>query len=242
MVFTVFLTAVLFLSLIEFNRMGLGKEHRLEQWFAAIIGTAVVPMQLYGNITLIFPLYTAAILCLSCMFLLRLPVITTVHHRLGWIILGLVYLPFLLSHLMLIRLLPDGRQWIFMTLIVIMSCDSFAYFVGRKMGQRKLYPAVSPNKTIEGGLGGLAGAVFAILVVKFTFLPILGFFDAVLIGLLLGGMGQVGDLFESLLKRACQVKDSGAIIPGHGGMLDRLDSLLFAFPVVYYLARYCYGG
>ena len=222
--------------------MDLGNEHRLEQWLAAIIGTAVIPFLFYEKLTLIFPLFTAAMLLLALLFLFRLPRITEVHHRLGWIFLGLVYLPFLLGHLMLLRLLPDGRQWIFMTLIVIMICDTFAYFVGRKIGKRKLYPVVSPNKSVEGGLGGLVGSVVAILFVKFTFLPILGFIDAVLIGLLLGVMGQLGDLFESLLKRACQVKDSGNIIPGHGGMLDRLDSLLFAFPVVYYIARYGYGG
>ena len=222
--------------------MGLGNEHRLERWVAAIVGSAVIPILFYENISLIFPLFTAAMLVLSLLFLFRLPMITEVHHRLGWLVLGLVYLPFLLGHLMQLRLLPDGRQWIFMTLIVIMSCDTFAYFVGSKIGKRKLYPAVSPNKSIEGGVGGLVGSVFAVIIVKFTFLPILGFFDAVWIGLLLGIMGQLGDLFESLLKRACQVKDSGNIIPGHGGMLDRLDSLLFAFPVVYYIARYGYGG
>jgi phosphatidate cytidylyltransferase len=241
-IFSVFLVLVLFLSLVEFNRMGLGSEHRLEQWLASVIGATVIPLLFYEKFTLIFPLFTAAMLLLALLFLFRLPEITEVHHRLGWIILGLIYIPFLLGHLMSLRLLLDGRQWIFMTLIVIMSCDSFAYFVGRKIGKRKLYPAVSPNKSIEGALGGLVGSVFAIMIVKFTFLPVLGYFDAVLIGLLLGVMGQLGDLFESLLKRACQVKDSGNIIPGHGGMLDRLDSLLFAFPVVYYIARYGYGG
>ncbi|SEA07632.1 phosphatidate cytidylyltransferase [Desulfuromusa kysingii] len=222
--------------------MSLGDEHGLEQWLAAISGAAVIPMLLYGNIALLLPLYTATMILLAILFLFRLPELTVVHYRLGWIVLGLVYLPFLFSHLMLLRLLPEGRQWIFMTLIVIMSCDSFAYFVGRRFGQRKLYPAVSPNKTVEGGLGGLFGSVLAMMVVKFTFLPALGVVDGVFIALLLGVLGQLGDLFESLLKRACQVKDSGNIIPGHGGMLDRLDSLLFTFPVVYYLARYCYGG
>ncbi|MFK5926462.1 MAG: phosphatidate cytidylyltransferase [Desulfuromusa sp.] len=241
-VFSGFLTLVLFLSLIEFNRMGLGSEHRLEQWLAAIIGAAVIPVLFYENIALIFPLVTGAMLVFSLLFLFRLPLITEVHHRLGWIVLGLVYLPFLLGHLMLLRLLTDGRQWIFMTLIVIMSCDTCAYFVGSKIGKRKLYPAVSPNKSIEGALGGVVGSIFAIMIAKFTFLPIIGVFDAVLVGILLGVMGQLGDLFESLLKRACQVKDSGNMIPGHGGMLDRLDSLLFAFPVVYYIARYGYGG
>jgi len=222
--------------------MGLGGEQRLEQWFAAVCGTMVVPVLYFGNSDLLYPLYTVIVLFSSLLFLLRLPVITEIPQRLGWLAFGLFYLPFLLGHLISLRLLTDGRQWIFMTLIAIMSCDSCAYFVGRKLGQRKLYPAVSPNKTIEGALGGLAGAVLALLLVKLTFLPTIGFFAAVMIGLILGVMGQLGDLFESLLKRACQVKDSGTIIPGHGGMLDRLDSLLFAFPVVYYIARYIYGG
>lgn len=222
--------------------MGLGTEHRLEQWLAAGIGAAVVPLFLYGKIALLLPLLTVAMVIFSLLFMFRLPTITEVHHRLGWIILGLVYLPLLLGHLMLLRQLPDGQQWIFMTLIAIMSCDSFAYFVGRKIGKHKLYRAVSPNKSIEGALAGLIGAIIAVVAVKFIFMPILGIFEAVLIGLVLGVMGQLGDLFESLLKRACQVKDSGTMIPGHGGILDRMDSLLFAFPVVYYLAYYSYGG
>ncbi|MCF6264989.1 MAG: phosphatidate cytidylyltransferase [Desulfuromusa sp.] len=241
-VFSVFLTLVLFLTLVEFNRMGLGSEHRLEQWLAAVIGAAVIPLLFYENIVFLFPLLTGAMLIFALLFLFRLPPITEVHHRLGWIILGLIYLPLLLGHLIPLRMLPDGQRWIFMTLIVIMSCDSFAYFIGRKIGKRKLYPAVSPNKSIEGGIGGLIGSVFAVMLVKFTFFPVIGVIDGVLIGLVLGTVGQLGDLFESLLKRACQVKDSGHMIPGHGGILDRLDSLLFAFPVVYYIARYGYGG
>jgi len=240
--FTAFITAVLFLSLVEFNRMGLGYEHQLEQWCSAAIGATVAPILFFQQIDLLFPLLTGAVLLFSLLFLFRLPEISEVHNRLGWIILGLVYVPFLLGHLIPLRMLPQGREWIFLTLITIMSCDSFAYFVGRALGRHKLYPAVSPNKTIEGALGGLFGAVLAVLIVKYTFLPEIGLFGAVLIGLLLGVMGQLGDLFESLLKRACQVKDSGTMIPGHGGILDRLDSLLFAFPLVYYIARFGYGG
>jgi len=222
--------------------MGLGYEHQLEQWFSAVIGATVVPLLFFQQTALLFPLLTGSVLLFSLLFLFRLPEITEVHNRLGWIILGLVYLPFLLGHLIPLRMLPQGQEWIFMTLIVIMSCDSFAYFIGRSLGKNKLYPAVSPNKSIEGALGGLFGSILAVLIVKYTFLPIIGVFGAVLIGLVLGVMGQLGDLFESLLKRACQVKDSGTMIPGHGGILDRLDSLLFAFPIVYYIARYCYGG
>ena len=240
--FSIFVTLVLFLSLIEFNRMGLGSEHRFEQRFAAAIGAAIVPLLFYEKTALLFPLLTVIMLIFALLFLFRLPSITEVHHRLGWIILGLIYLPFLLGHLIPLRLLPDGREWIFLTLIAIMGCDTCAYFIGSKIGKHKLYPAVSPNKSVEGAVGGLVGAVFGVLLAKVSFLSVIGFFDAVLIGLFLGGIGQLGDLFESLLKRACQVKDSGSMIPGHGGILDRLDSLLFAFPVIYYIARYGYGG
>lgn len=93
-----------------------------------------------------------------------------------------------------------------MTLVVIMGCDSFAYFIGRKLGRRKLYEAVSPNKSIEGALGGLAGSVFAVLIAKYSFMPFLGLMDGLLIGLLLGTAGQLGDLFESLLKRPVELK------------------------------------
>ena len=222
--------------------MGLGYEHRFEQWLAAAIGAAVPPLLFFQQTALLFPLLTVAVMLFSLLFLFRFFEITEVHNHLGWIILGLVYLPFLLGHLIPLRMLPQGREWIFMTLIVIMSCDSFAYFIGRSLGKNKLYPAVSPNKSIEGALGGLFGSILAVFIVRYTFLPTIGIFGAISIGLVLGVIGQLGDLFESLLKRACQVKDSGTMIPGHGGILDRLDSLLFAFPIVYYIARYCYGG
>ena len=241
-VFSVFLTVVVYLSMAEYNRMGLGTEHHLEQVLAAVAGALVVPILYSGNFTLLLPLLAVSMLGLALLFLFRLPEISVVHHRLGWLIMGFVYLPLLLGHMLLLRLLPYGQRWIFMTLIIIMICDSCAYFVGRKYGKNKLYPAVSPNKTIEGALGGVGGAVVAAILFKFTFMPQIGFIGAVVIGVALGVMGQLGDLFESLLKRACKVKDSGTIIPGHGGMLDRLDSLLFAFPVIYYIASYCYGG
>ncbi|MBE9486339.1 MAG: phosphatidate cytidylyltransferase [Chloroflexi bacterium] len=241
-VFCLFLTLVLLLGLLEFNRMGLATEHAYEQWFAALAGAAVVPLLYFGQTALLVPLYAGSILILALLFLFRLPIISEVHHRLGWLCLGLIYLPLLFGHLALLRQLPDGREWIFLTLLVIMGCDTFAYFVGSRFGKHKLYPAVSPKKSIEGGIGGLVGSVLAVFIANKTFLPQIGIVDGVLIGLLLGVAGQLGDLFESLLKRACGVKDSGTMIPGHGGMLDRLDSLLFAFPVVYYLASYGYGG
>jgi len=240
--FSLFLTLVLLLALHEFNRMGLAGEHRFEQWLSSLAGAGVVPLLYYQQFSLLLPLLTLILFLLSFLFLFRLPPIRQLPHRLGWLALGILYLPLLFGHLVLLRQLEDGREWIFLTLLVIMGCDSFAYFVGRRFGKRKLYPAVSPNKSVEGALGGLIGSVLAVFICRATILPDIGLFAATGIGLLVGVVGQLGDLFESLLKRACGVKDSGSIIPGHGGILDRLDSLLFAFPCVYYLARYGYGG
>ena len=222
--------------------MGLGKEQCVEQILTALAGTLFAPLLYYQQAALLLPLLTATFLLLALLFLYRLPPINEFQGRFGWLCLGLLYLPLLLGHLIPLRMLPAGREWIFLTLMVIMGCDSFAYFVGSKFGKRKLYPAVSPNKSVEGGLGGLFGSVLAVLIARATFLPTIGIADGILIGLLLGVAGQLGDLFESLLKRACKVKDSGNMIPGHGGILDRLDSLLFAFPLVYYIARFAYGG
>jgi len=222
--------------------MGLGDSYRLERLITALYGTAGVPLLIYGPPGLFAFFLTSGFLLLALLFLFRFKTLEHLHFQLGWLLFGLFYLPLLLGHLVPLRLLDHGQHWIFLTLIVIMSCDSCAYFVGRRFGRRKLYEAVSPNKSIEGAVGGLAGSVLAVYLVKFSFMPFIGSVDGLLIGLLLGSAGQLGDLFESLLKRSCGVKDSGTIIPGHGGMLDRLDSLLFAFPLVFYIARYGYGG
>lgn len=149
---------------------------------------------------------------------------------------GFAYVPLLLSHLVLLRALPNGIQWVFLMLLIVMSGDTAAYYVGSSLGKRKLYPVVSPNKSIEGALGGLSGSLAGTLVAKFTFFVELTVVDCVVTALVVGALGQIGDLFESLLKRSFGVKDSGVIIPGHGGILDRLDSILFAAPALYYYA------
>ncbi len=120
------------------------------------------------------------------------------------------------------------------------SCSPtrFAFFVGHAVGHRRLAPAVSPGKTVEGALGGLAGGVLGALVVRHLGLPDLPPLHAVGLGVAVAAMGIVGDLDESLLKRWAGVKDSGTLFPGHGGMLDRLDSLLFGAPVLYYYFQY----
>ncbi len=146
---------------------------------------------------------------------------------------GVIYIPFLLSFLVLIRREPRGVVWIFLILGIIFAGDIFAYYFGSYLGRHKLNPAVSPGKTVEGALGGLVGNLVAGAVGIYFFLPQLSWAPAVLFFLSAGIAGQVGDLFESEFKRASGVKDSGGILPGHGGFLDRIDALLFAAPVAY---------
>ncbi|MGI9253690.1 MAG: phosphatidate cytidylyltransferase [Thermomicrobiales bacterium] len=131
---------------------------------------------------------------------------------------------------------PAGLSWTLVVILVTWIADTAAYLVGRSVGRHKLAPRLSPNKTIEGALGGLAGAVLVSLACFSLFGLPGGPLWAVISGLLLGVAGQIGDLSESLMKRQAGVKDSGDIIPGHGGILDRIDALLFAFPVGWMLA------
>jgi phosphatidate cytidylyltransferase len=153
---------------------------------------------------------------------------------------GIVYIPLLLSFLVSIRRDPDGMTWIFVLLAIIFAGDISAYYVGSYLGRHKLNPAVSPGKTIEGAIGGLAGNLVAGSIAKFFFLPALPWGPAVLFFLAAGLAGQVGDLFESEFKRSSKIKDSGGILPGHGGFLDRIDALLFASPVAYLFKVYIF--
>jgi phosphatidate cytidylyltransferase len=150
-------------------------------------------------------------------------------------LLGIVYVPLFASFLVLIRNGADGMGWIFFLVFIVFAGDTSALYIGSFYGRHKLSPAVSPGKTIEGSLGGLAANLVFGALAKAFFLPLLSWPQALLYSLLIGTAGQVGDLFESMLKRSSQVKDSGTLLPGHGGILDRIDALLFAAPVAYSL-------
>jgi phosphatidate cytidylyltransferase len=151
-------------------------------------------------------------------------------------LLGLLYIALLLAHFVLMRKMDTGRILILFTLVAVYSGDTTAFYIGRAYGKKKLAPRISPGKTAEGGLGAVAGSVVGAVISKLLFFPQLPLVHALILGAAVGVIGQLGDLWESLLKRSAQVKDSGALIPGHGGLLDRIDSVLFAAPLVYYYA------
>jgi phosphatidate cytidylyltransferase len=127
-----------------------------------------------------------------------------------------------------------GKQWIVFLYLVIWASDTGAYYIGSSLGKHKLYPKISPKKSVEGLIGGMLAAAGVALLCRAWFLPAVGVLEAAVLGLVLAVAGTLGDLVESLFKRSVGVKDSGNLIPGHGGILDRMDSMLFAAPVLYY--------
>lgn len=155
-----------------------------------------------------------------------------------WAVSGTAYVGLLGAHIVLLRELHGGMDLVYLTVFATFAVDTGAYFTGRTIGRRKLAPTISPGKTVEGTLGGLAAGFGAALLLN-HFLGIR--LEAALIvplAALLPLAAVLGDLAESAIKRGMNIKDAGSVIPGHGGLLDRLDSLLFTFPVVYYFATW----
>jgi phosphatidate cytidylyltransferase len=163
---------------------------------------------------------------------------------LGTTVLGVVWIAVGLGHLVLLRDIPDhGRLAVFTVLLAVFADSTFAYLVGRAIGRHRLAPAISPGKSVEGFLAGTIAAVavafFALYEERDTFLSI---WQALVFGAIIAAAEPLGDLFESAIKRDLQVKDSGRLLAGHGGMLDRIDSLLFAGPAALYaILAFGYG-
>ncbi len=151
-----------------------------------------------------------------------------------WIAGGILYVGYLGSHLVFLRQLDNGRDWAILAVFATFSTDTAAFFIGRAFGRTHIAPSISPGKTLEGSLAGLAAGVAAVLLLNWVTGLDAGAADIIPLALLLPVVAEIGDLAESLVKRGAGVKDAGGLVPGHGGLLDRLDSILFTAPLVYY--------
>jgi phosphatidate cytidylyltransferase len=161
--------------------------------------------------------------------------------RVAHLVMGMLYGSVGLTAVAALRLMPDGMAWSISALVITWSNDTSAYFAGRFLGRHKLYPEVSPNKTWEGFFGGMVGSVVGMFITRGFFYPMLTVTDCLVLGIFGGILGPIGDLCESMLKRAYGVKDSGVAIPGHGGILDRIDALLFNAPLVFVYVTFVRG-
>lgn len=228
-----------FIGMREFYRMAL-PDRGLESWMAAACGAALMLVPFLGPERFALAAIALLFLAFALLFLFRIKDISNAAREIAYATLAFLYIPFLLMHLVMLRQTAYGIQWLFVIMLIVMTNDSAAYYTGCNFGKHRLYPLVSPKKSLEGSLGGVFGSIAGALLARFTFFPQLTLTDALLTAIFIGILGQAGDLFESMLKRSFGVKDSGSIFPGHGGVLDRLDSIIFAAPAAYYYAIYIY--
>lgn len=203
-------------------------------------GVAVTGLAYVCGALLPFPAAGAALLC--CGALAGFPFVAGGEppgdkaRKAALAVLGVVYIGGFLSTYPRTILLPAGPRWVLLGLVAIIVGDTSAYFVGKAFGKRRLSPEVSPGKTVEGAVAGLVASVVLGGGFGALFLHGIAPWFAAVAAAAVGAAGQAGDLFESLLKRAAGVKDSGTLLPGHGGMFDRTDAVIAAGPVLYLLA------
>lgn len=167
-------------------------------------------------------------------FLSRYKVLSDPYSTLCRLVFGLFYIGFLGSHLLLLHNFSDGAAWLIFCSAITSCSDSCAYYVGKSVGKHQLCPNISPRKTIEGAVGGLVGGIGAAVLTSTLLLPGISWWFVFPLAIILTIVGIAGDLTESIIKRGTGTKDSGSILAGHGGLLDRIDSLLFVVPVLYY--------
>ncbi len=223
------------LAAFEFYRMAAVAKIPLLTYLG-LIWTLLFILSPHFDYAILTPLLLTSAVILSLIGLLLRPQKEGAFISWAWTIAGILYVGWLLSYLVALRGLADGRNWVFFALLITWASDSTAFFIGRKLGRHKLALKISPGKTWEGAIGGIFGAVI-ISILFFTPTPFqlpITYWQAILLSIVVSILGQLGDLAESLLKRNLEVKDSGKLLPGHGGMLDRMDSVIFAGIVVYY--------
>jgi len=236
--FALLITVASGAGILEYNRMVFAKEGRPEKTIA-IAAALFFPLAAFGgNCEILLSLAVFSVMTVFIFNLLRARAGKLEVDSPARAVLGIMYIPLLISHLILIRAVPSGHLWIFYVLVVAFAGDVAAYYVGKSLGKRKLLAEVSPGKTIEGTMGLMIGSTLGSVVFFLIFFPDLSIVHAFFLGLAGGVIGQLGDLTESALKREAGIKDSGMLLPGHGGILDRLDCLLFISPFIFYYREF----
>ncbi|GAB4487829.1 MAG: phosphatidate cytidylyltransferase [Thermodesulfovibrionales bacterium] len=200
--------------------------------FAGLAGGVALLAALFLKPHLFVPLLLFCVLAVTSLRLFQKRDAAGSINDVAPVVLGLLYVPGLLSFQL--DIVRNNPAWLVMLFAAIWGADSMAYYVGTGIGKRKLYPEISPKKTVEGAVGSLAGGIIGAGLIRFTLLGHVTIGQAVLLGLVVAAASVAGDLVESMFKRDAGVKDSGTIMPGHGGLLDKVDSATFAGPAFYW--------
>jgi phosphatidate cytidylyltransferase len=246
--FTIFIAVVGLLAALEFFRLTKGIKAQSLTVFGIIWTILLILVRnpsiyswliSYVDVESLMPMIVTLGMAVSLILLLGRKQKQGAFTDWSWTFAEILYVGWLLGYLVALRGLDNGRSWVFLAIFVTFGSDSAAYFIGRSFGKHKLAPTISPKKSWEGAVGGLAGAA-AVSLLFLVIKPVqltnyLNWWQIIVVGLLVSIFGQIGDLVESLFKRNTGAKDSGNIFPGHGGMLDRMDSIVFAVILVYYI-------
>jgi phosphatidate cytidylyltransferase len=235
---TLMVLAATFFGLREFYNLALPHSKGMEQFMGIGLALILSIITSNGNAKAISPFFVLLLLLLSILFMGTSQNLSSTIPKMGITLFGIFYIGFLLSYVSRIRNMTDGKLWVLFLIATVWAGDISALLSGSFFGRHKLYPKISPNKTFEGLGGAIIGSVIVGLVFAWLFIPSLERGSCILLAIGLGIFGQFGDFTESMLKRSAQVKDSGSLIPGHGGMLDRLDSFLFSAPFLHYSLLY----
>lgn len=222
------------LALWEFLALGAQKGYPIQSAVSIALGLLILATFVFPEVSVEVGVF-ATLLIIPAVYVFSRSPLEEALPATAVCTLGTLYIAMLAGALLRLRLDfgTTGPLLVFYLMIVVWAGDAGAYYVGRRFGRTKLSPRVSPKKTIEGGIGGVIASMIAAAVIHLTFLPQFPLLHAVLAAVLLSVAGIIGDLAESLWKRSADVKDSGRMLPGHGGFLDRSDSILFTAPILY---------
>ena len=235
---TILILLAVFLALIEYAVMAFPPEELWDRMFLVTLGSFLTAfMMFYPGYAILLNIWIILVVCIGLIIFNPDP--PTAGLRMGKHFVGIFAIAYLMAFAGLIKRMPDGGWWILFTLTIVWFGDTGAYFAGKTLGRHKLAPLVSPNKTWEGSIGGLFASMGA-GALAMTYVPNLQWPVALMLGAVIGVLGQFGDLAESLIKRTYHVKDSGNLIPGHGGVLDRIDAVLFAAPMMFLYLHVAY--
>ncbi len=235
------ITIFIFGGVWEYNKIVFGKGFIKEKIEGLIFSILIPTAVLYGDNQILIAVIAFCILSIFILFLWQVKESNIDISSVAKVIFGMMYIPFLMSHFILLRMLGNGVFWVLFVLVLALAGDTVALYVGKYFGKNKLIAVVSPGKTVEGTIGLVCGSVIACLIFGYFFLPEISLIHIFILAFIGSIIGQLGDLFESAIKRNYGLKDASSLLPGHGGLLDRMDCLIFIVPFVYYYRIFVIG-